>query len=263
MRVKSIAIFLLLAVVLNFSPVRNSKFVDIARSLTQMVFYPLTFSVHSISGGIYGFGANIFRLSGVEKENRLLRERLEQSNARVNTLLGVVSENKQLRNTLEFAGVKYDHKLVPAEVVNREANFWESFVTINKGISSGISAGDTVMSEDGLVGRVEKTLNNSSTVRLITDGKSRVSCYLPRAQVFGVLEGGHGRKLKLSFIPEDVLIEKGDEVLVSSYSERFKRNVGVGRISSVKKRLDDMFQDISVAPETNFSRLSTVYILVD
>jgi rod shape-determining protein MreC len=69
--------------------------------------------------------------------------------------------------------------------------------------------------------------------------------------------------LTLSLIPQDVTIVDGDLVLTSGLGGGFPTDLPIGQVTNIRKREADLFQQASVQPVVDFSRLSIVLIITN
>lgn len=67
----------------------------------------------------------------------------------------------------------------------------------------------------------------------------------------------------LEEIPRHATFNKGDTIITSGYSTSFPEGIPVGVILGEKKGHDDNFHTLMVKLFTDFSKLSTVRIIVD
>lgn len=256
MSYRFLLVFLLvLSLLLNVPQIQRSRPVQIIRSGTQALFYPINYLTASAFDGAKFF----LKVRRVEKNNQELRLKLSAAQAEIRILLPLKEENEVLRRALNF-GSAFGYQLVPARVIGRSGDTWLEQVTINKGSAHGIHLGQTVVCREGLVGRVREVSRFTSRVELITSPGLTVSAVLPRTQTFGQVAGGYGDKLKLRYVQEAASIEAGEAVVVGAGSQAIVPGVPIGRVRRVTHSVKMLFQDIEVAPLVNLSKLDLVFI---
>jgi rod shape-determining protein MreC len=262
MRYRSLAVFLLLiALLINVPPVNKSPVLGSFRSAVLLVFYPFQFVLDSLTDNTLGLARFVVSAKRFEEENRQLKGKLDQMEARQQALGYLEEENESLRRTLVFRDNRpYKYYLQAAEIIGRGGNPWADQIIINKGSEAGVTEGMTVICREGLVGNIFEVSKYSSKVLLITSSQSRVSALLTEAGVFGIVQGGYGRILKLKYIPEDTEIATAESVVVSPASSTYIRGIAIGRVSRVDRNVDQLFCEIEVQPAVDFSRLGMVYI---
>jgi rod shape-determining protein MreC len=183
------------------------------------------------------------RLKEVEAENQRLRELLRF---------------RQLNPTYDFRGGQ-----VIARVISKSPDNYLSTLTIDLGAEHGIEPGMPVVTERGLVGRIQKVGPNSATVLLLTDPSSGVPALLQRNRLVGVVNGRAGMPPVLDFIPQEGDITTGDLVITSGLGGSFPKNLVIGQVVEVRQRDYEMFQQAVLRPTVNFDRLEFVLVITN
>ncbi|MFH1187020.1 MAG: rod shape-determining protein MreC [Candidatus Levyibacteriota bacterium] len=138
---------------------------------------------------------------------------------------------------------------------------------VNKGEEDGVKKGDVIIAEDNLVGKIEKTAKSSSLISLITSDTSIFSVKLGiDKNIFGVINGqGAGEMildnvlLSESLKKDDIVLTKGD---VDLEGKGYPPDLIVGKIISVYKNSSSLFQKADVISFLDFSKLTTVFIMI-
>jgi len=256
MSYRFLLVFLLvLSLLLNIHQIQRSRPVQILRSGTQALFYPLNY----LTASLFDDAKFLLKVRRVEGENQELRLKLSAAQAENRILLPLKEENEALRRTLGF-GSAFGYQLVPARVIGRSGDTWLEQVTINKGSVHGLRPGQTVICREGLVGRVREVSKYVSRVELLTSPGSSITAGLPRTQTSGMISGGFGDKLKLLYVQEAASVEAGEMVVVGGGSQTIAPGVPIGRVRRVTHSVEMLFQDIEVAPLVNLSKLDLVFI---
>jgi rod shape-determining protein MreC len=250
-------LLILVAFSVNYPRVGNSRPVSFARASVRMAAYPLQWSVRALTAQTYKSFRFFIQANKFEKECRVLSNELNRAEAEIKLLNNVRTENQYLREALGFKGRNpYGFYLMPAEVVSRGGG--EASLIVNRGSDNGVKEGQTVISRYGLVGRIGEVSRYSSKVVLLGDSLTVVSAVLSRTNTYGVVHGGS--PLTMNYVSESASVEVGDKVVVSSASSTFKRNLAVGTVRSVSRRVEDLFQKIELKPAVDFSKLEILYI---
>ncbi len=98
------------------------------------------------------------------------------------------------------------------------------------GASRGVTEGNPVLSEHGLVGRVVGVAPNVSRILLLSDVESRTPVLLPRTNGRAILAGDGGPNPTLSFLRAHDSLREGDRVLTSGDGGVFPRGLPVGSV---------------------------------
>ena len=178
-------------------------------------------------------------------------------------------ENQQMRELLRFRQLNpfYDFRggQVIAQVVSRGPTNYLSSLSIDLGTEQGIAAGMPVVTERGLVGRVQKVGPTTATVLLITDPASGVQAMIKRenSRAVGVVSGVAGSQPMMDYIAQEADVAAGDEVITSGLGGNFPKGLTIGQVVEVKKRDFDMYQQAVVRPTVDFNRLEFVLIITN
>lgn len=200
-------------------------------------------------------------VEALEAENAELRGQLSASDidrARLAEYDGLVA-------TAEQQGVS----LVPARVVaHGPAQTFSRTVTIDAGSRAGLTADMTVVSSDGLVGRILDVTTSTATVLLVVDADSTVGARVGRSMEVGFLSGrGHlddpGR-LDLELVDRSVVPAEGDVVLTwgSEESGPYRAGIPIGTVKEIFSTPRDTTQRAVIEPFVDFSTLDVVGVIV-
>lgn len=150
----------------------------------------------------------------------------------------IETENKRLRYALDFKErSKFD--LVAAKILKREPASWWKTIKVNKGENGRIATQLPVISEKGLVGKIDLVSSDTSTVLLITDESCLVSARVADTPWFGIISGrraeyGEEALLILNYISNDISVEPGARVITSGKGGVFPDNIEIGTIVSIE-----------------------------
>lgn len=208
-------------------------------------------------------------LSTLRSENRRLQAQVDTLTIDNARLTEVQTENQQLRELLRFRQLNpyYDFRggQLIARVISQGATNYLSALSIDLGSDQGIAPGMPVVTERGLVGRIQKVGPTTSTVLLITDPASGVQSMIKRenSRAVGVVNGQAGNLPVMEYIAQEADVAVGDEVITSGLGGNFPKNLVVGQVTEVKKRDFDMYQQAVVRPTVDFNRLEFVLVITN
>lgn len=215
--------------------------------------------------GVYGY---VFRYGEMEQELSELRARVRELEEQVRQGQEAVRENDQLRDLLDFQTRRRGLTTEPAKVTARSTSNWESTLTLSKGSSAGIEAGDCVITETGvLVGVVAEVGLNWSTVATIIDTDTEIGGIVSRTYSAGVLEGEFSLmnqgKVKLNYLPEGAQLVSGDEVFTSGRGDLFPSGLEVGVVEGVFTDPSGKIRYAIVQPSVTLDGLIEVFVIKD
>lgn len=199
--------------------------------------------------------------------------RLEAENAHLRGQLATSEVDRNRARELDgllAASRRTGQTLVPARVVAMgPAQAFSRTVTIDAGTSSGVRPDQTVLNNDGLVGRVLRSDRSTATVLLVVDRESVVGGRLGSSQEVGFLRGrgalGDGSRLDLDLVDSSVTPARGD-VLVTWGSRNgapYVSGVPIGVVESVFSSPRQLSRKAVIRPFVDFSALDLVGVVVD
>ncbi len=175
-------------------------------------------------------------------------------------------ENERLRHALDYKKATH-FNVVAAQVIRRQPTTWWQTVDIDAGEESGIGTQLAVLSNEGLVGKIDRIYKeqNRSSVLLLTDEKCQVSAKVEGSPEVGILSGQRGRfdgnpLLRLRFLSTDAALHQGQKVFTTGRGGIFQPNILLGTIDSVEKGALD--SEALVRPAVNFADPGTVFVVL-
>jgi rod shape-determining protein MreC len=204
-------------------------------------------------------GTGYVSLVRTGRENRRLKEeveRLKLENAVSDELL---AENGRLRDLLGFKKLQQPAALM-IEIIGKESSPSSRTVTVNKGSDEGIAKDMAVITEAGVVGKVQSVLPGTSKVILLTDPGSTVAVRVQRNREEGLLEGKLAR-CALKYVSYYADIQEGDLLVTSGLDGIYPKGLPVARVVSVTKLEASSFQTVIAEPIVGFSRMEEALVL--
>ena len=195
-----------------------------------------------------------------EESLRLTREAAVLQR-RISYLEEQALETQRLQGLLAMKEISRTEFLA-ARVVGKDATNWFKTVLIDRGSLAGIRRNMPVVAPDGLVGRVVEVTPTAAKVQLITDPVSAAGGLIQRTRVIGIVSGSLGAGLKVRYLPLMADIAIGDEVVTSGMGGVFPKGIPLGRVIAAERRSGALFQEATLAPKVDLSRLEEVLILM-
>ncbi len=160
-------------------------------------------------------------------ENRRLKTELAEMRKWRDTAIALDDVNRRYREVL---GLKTDPPIpmVTGRVVLDSRGPFANTRLANVGVEKGVSVGNPVMSDRGLVGRVVGAARGASRVLLLTDVASRTPVLIDRTDARAILLGDGGSNPRLSYLRGQNPVKEGDRVLTSGDGGVFPRGLPVG-----------------------------------
>jgi rod shape-determining protein MreC len=202
-------------------------------------------------------------LATMRQRNAELEADLARLQTQVIELQQKVTETEILSALVDFARANPEYDYSGATVIGRDPSPFFRYVIINIGSNDGILPGMQVVTDQGLVGRVDAVIAEASRVQLITDSASVVNVTLPASNTEAMLVGSVTGDVSLDMIPQDAAVRPGDVVLTSGLGGGYPPNLLVGQVVSVRKLDYELFQQASIQPNVDFARLQFVLVIVN
>ncbi|MCX6340294.1 MAG: rod shape-determining protein MreC [Candidatus Aureabacteria bacterium] len=233
-----------------------------SRVVIIRAFSPFINLEHSLISGARLFGVRWNSRGRLKEENIALRWKAKELSREVAELRDLKNENRRLRRLLDFKESS-SHRLLPAQVVGRDARHWYSGVVIDRGTRDGVRPDMAVIDDEGVVGKVVESAPEMSTVLLIVDKRSRIGSVVERTRENGVLEGTSFNTCRLSYLPRRAEIRAGDRVLTSGMGGIYPKGLYVGECIGVYEGEYGLYTCADISPGVNFSTLEEVLVLID
>lgn len=200
------------------------------------------------------------------KNFTIMKNENERLKAEVSRLLQIeqkyleaIHENKKLKELLSIK--ESDRKYVTsAHVIGRNLGQWDNTLILDKGLLDGINKDMIAITERGLAGKITNVRNSYSDLLLLTDINFSVSVRLQESRTEGILTGTGFRKCKLKYVPSEIEVRKGENVVTSGLDRLFPPGIPVGYVSKINKYIG-LFQDIEVIPFIDDRRLEFVAVV--
>jgi rod shape-determining protein MreC len=204
--------------------------------------------------------AFVVELIKVNEENQRLRQALVESSIQIYGIEEIKRENSRLRAILGFeppAG----YRLLPAKVVATIGEKIPISATINRGKVDSVYINQTVINQQGLVGRVIAVGDFTATVQLLTDPANRCAARVSDTREMGIVKYLPSDGLMLDNFPVEGSIKEGDVIISSGLGGVYPAGLVVGVVSEAERPNDRPFYDVIITPMANFNSLEEVFLL--
>lgn len=201
------------------------------------------------------------------KKYTKLKEKVEKTDLYYAQIEELQKEVTELKSILELNSTLSEYSYVNATVVNRNVGYWYNTFTIDKGSKNGVNEGDAVIISGGLIGKIIKVSNFSSTVKLLTsdeiNNKISIKIKSDNGKYYGLLIGydAFNNVYKIEGITDSNKIKEGDMVTTTGLTDYFPSGILIGYVSRVVKDEYDLNSIIEVTPSVSFDDISIVTIL--
>lgn len=196
-------------------------------------------------------------------ENAKLQNEVALLQSEIVALQENLAQSDILYTLLDFARTNPEHEYVAATVVGREISPYLQYIIIDKGSNDGLRHGMPVVTQQGLVGRIDALISDAARIQLITDANSTVNVKLQTAGVEGLVRGSVTGEITLDMVPVDTEVQIGDILMTSGLGGTYPPNIFVGQVLTMQSKQNVLFQTGSVQPVVDFSNLSAVLVITN
>jgi rod shape-determining protein MreC len=228
-------------------------------SLGRVIYYAQQ-GTDAVLGGIGGVWYHYIDLIGVQEENTRLRRQVEELEGANNLLKEDRLLAERLQGLLDYKQ-RSGLSLIAAEVIGREPSQWFHTIMVNKGEKDGVAVDMGVVTPKGIVGKVIKTAPHYSQVLLMTDRSSQIAAMVQRTRDEGIMEGVEQGTLRFKYLPHFSDVQVGDVVVTSGLAGSFSKGLKIGLVEKVEKKENELFLQVKVTPEIDFSKLEEMLII--
>jgi rod shape-determining protein MreC len=199
----------------------------------------------------------------LRQRNTQLESEVSKLQGQVVSLQKSVQEGEVLAALVNFSRKNPENSYSAATVIGRDPSPFLRYLIIDKGSNDGIVKGMPVITDQGLVGRIDAVISSASRVQLITDTNAVVNIRLEKAEKDAVMLGSPSGDLSVDLLSQEVIVQPGDVILTSGISGGYPADIIVGQVLSVKKKDSDLFQLATVQPIVDFTKLKLVMVITD
>ncbi len=195
--------------------------------------------------------------------NAELEAQVSQLQAQLIELQQRVNETEILAALVDFSRSNPESTYKAASVIGRDPSPFLHYIIINRGSNDDIRRGMPVVTNQGLVGRIDAVIADAARVQLITDPSSAVNVYLQNADTSAVLFGSVTGDISLDMISQNVVVDPGDVILTSGLGGGFPADLIIGQVVTIRAFEFELFQQATVQPAVDFSRLEIVLVITN
>ena len=234
---------------------------DVTNILGRLVSYP--------ANSINDFIDSVNDLSNTYQENQSLKQKIDTIHELEVQLSELKRDNQKMKETLKLQDTLNDYTLVNATVIARNPDTWRDVITINKGSNDGIQPQMSVMSDNGLVGKVMDVNPTSARVALLSNADNtlvRVAAMIQNEKepIYGTITGYDDKTnmLVMSQIQATQDIKVGDKVVTSGLGGISPNSLYIGTVEEVAMDRFGLYKEVKIRPaaDTNDVRYVTVVI---
>ncbi|HLA88192.1 MAG TPA: rod shape-determining protein MreC [Anaerolineales bacterium] len=195
--------------------------------------------------------------------NTELETQVSQLQTQVIELQQRVNETEILAALVNFSRSNPESTYKAAAVIGRDPSPFLHYIIINRGSNDDIQRGMPVVTNQGLVGRIDAVIADAARVQLITDPASSINVYLQNAETNAVALGSVTGDVSLDMISQNTVVESGDLILTSGLGGGYPSDLIIGQVVTLRTLEYELFQEATVQLALDFSRLDIVLVITN
>lgn len=214
-------------------------------------------SANFLSGGVYEKMNNIEEYFNLKIQN----DELAKENARLKSIIFNVKDSTKIQFDTIAGNSKVS--LITAKVIKNSYNVHENYLTLNRGAKEGIKQDMGVINSLGIVGVIENTSTNYSTVLSILNVKSPINAKIKKSNHIGSLtwNGKNTGFVQLVDVPRLSSARKGDTIVTGGQSTIFPENINIGTIHKVYIDNETNYYTLDIKLFNDMTSLGYVYVV--
>ena len=174
-----------------------------------------------------------------------------------------IREAQALYALLDFARFRPENIYIASAVIGRDPSPFFHYIIIDHGSDDGIQHGMPVVTEQGLVGRIDAVIAGAARVQLLTDPASAVNVRLQSSQKDAMVVGSITGDLSLEMVSQDIAISVGELIMTSGFGGNYPADLLIGQVTGVRKYETDLFQTAAIQPAFDFTNLKAVLVITN
>ena len=236
------------------------KYLEVVRQIVSIVTHPVQVVAQMPSHGVLALSDYFANVSRLQDENARLRQAQLAGAPALQRIQQLELENDNLR---KLVSVRERQKASgsAARIVYAARDPFSRRVVIDRGQQEGVSAGQPVIDEIGVVGQVTRVFPFASEVTLVTDKDQSVPVQIVRNGLRSVAFGVGGGRLELRYMPGNADVQDGDVLVTSGLDGVYLPGFPVAKVIQVERDRTYTFARILCEPIAGVENRDIVMLL--
>ncbi|MGP6138837.1 MULTISPECIES: rod shape-determining protein MreC [unclassified Jeotgalibaca] len=217
---------------------------------------------------VNGFVDSVDNLLHTYEENQQLKQKIDAMDNMQARISKLEQENVSMKQELELQSSLSEFSNINATVISRNPDTWIDQIVVDKGSEDGVEVDMSVMSGNGLIGRVAEVSPTTAKILLLSTANqsvNRVSAeiQMPDTPVHGIVDDYETENglLIMSEIDPKAKIEVGKQVITSGLGGVSPASLLIGVVKEVRMDEFGLFQEVTIEPAGNIAEILYVTII--
>lgn len=202
----------------------DNAVIDMTAPIMMVIEYP--------SRMLHRVYTYFYDISRIYADNRELRDENRQLLILQNKVRTLEVENQLLGHLLNYTPPA-EANFISAKIIAESGDNFTHMLLVYIG-NENVRRGQIVLSDESVIGRIEKVSGHYAKVILVTDINSKIPVVIERSRVRGILSGNNTAEPSLIFTRSASDIQEGDVVVTSGVGGMFPSGLPIGFVSSIK-----------------------------
>jgi len=229
--------FAVLSLLLMFIDSRY-RYLESTRSALSVVISPIQ-RLAALPGEAWDQVGNLFITQSEQRKLKAANEALhmqhESDAAQLLQFQALQLENRQFRE-LNALPQRSEFATELVEIVYAERDVFRRRVLVSKGEDAGITVGQVVMDDAGIIGQVTRVYPGLSEITLVTEKDHAVPAQVQRNGLRAIVFGsGDTSRLSLRYMPVGADVQKGDVLVTSGIDGIYPSGIPVARVVKIER----------------------------
>lgn len=199
----------------------------------------------------------------LQAENDSLRSIVDDLRSKLAVAEAVIEVDSTRGGLIDSLKSREDFTYIPTRAIRYTHSLSRNYITLDKGTNHGVKEEMGLISPQGIAGFVVKASPNFSLALSVISNGVGIGAKvenLPIRPTF--IWGGENPEYgTLKWIPLDVDLKPGMQVLTSGIQSRFPADFVIGKIEALKEDPQVGFYEVSVRLSTDFKALNKLYLV--
>jgi len=224
------------------------QYLKVLRQQLEAYIHPLQLMVNAPAAIYQDVDQYLSMHDELLNENAALKNKLIKESADLQSLNLLKVENDHLRRILNMSKT-LDQQSILGEILHASSDQYNKKVVLNRGQSQNVEIGAAVVDANGVIGQVTHLYSQTSVVTLITDKTMEVPVMVARNGLRAILFGkGQNNQLEIAFLPTNVDIKIGDELVTSGIDGVYPPGMMVAKVDAISATTGAAFSNILCKP---------------
>lgn len=258
-----LGVFLFASGFLLYTSAYNENLFSNIVNMTVVPVQNAFFELHrSMDGIVYDF-----------KSSQELKNENEELKAEIRQLREVTADYYDLKRKIikyekyfGFNQERDDLSFVSASVIGRDPSELFYGFTINLGTDSGISDGDSVITENGFVGYIAKAEKKSSKVKTIFSPDAKLGAADTVSGDMGIISGNaelcEQGLTGLTLVTSQNSLKEGNIITTTGLSGMYPKNLLIGKVKGINYDNVNFFHYAIIEPFEDIKKVKDVLVII-